>query len=292
MPLNNNNKTADVLPIFDTHAHLDFPQFEADHTALVRRLETGTYPGGLVPEELEGLPIEIVGVLIPGINPARVKRAAAPLPAFFHYAVGIHPNHTADITGDDWQTIAQHARQDDIVAIGETGLDGYWDDAPIAIQQDMFHRHLELSQTTGKPVLIHCRDAWDHLLPILRQAGKLHGAIHAFSGNTDQMFECVELGLHLSFAGSVTYRNAKFSPLWEAARQTPADRLLIETDAPFMIPHPLRGKLPRNEPTLAALTALRLAELRGDTLPTIAGTTAENAFRLFGLGGERDHDKK
>ena len=287
-----NNKTAGSLPIFDTHAHLDFPQFETDHTALVSRLETGTYPGGLAPEELEGQPIEIVGVLIPGVNPTRAKHAATLSPALFHYAVGIHPNHTADITKTDWQTIAQHARQDDIIAIGETGLDGYWDDAPMKTQRDMFHRHIELSQETGKPILIHCRDAWDDLLPMLRQAGKLHGVIHAFSGGTDQMSECVELGLHISFAGSVTYRNAKFSPLWEAARQTPAERLLIETDAPFMIPHPLRGKLPRNEPTLAALTALRLAELRGDTFPTIAETTTENALRLLGLGGERDRGEK
>jgi len=272
-----------VLPIFDTHAHLDFPQFEADRTPLVRRLEAGRFPGGLAPEELEDQPIAVVGVLIPGIDVVSCRRALemATLSPLFHAAVGIHPNRTVNTAEGEWQALAELARQDTVVAIGETGLDRYWDDSPIEVQIDLFHRHMELSQETGKPILIHCRDAWKDLLPILRQAGKLCGVIHAFSGTVEQMLACVELGFYISFAGSVTYRNTKFSPLWEAARQTPAERLLIETDAPFMIPHPHRGKLPRNEPTLAALTALRLAELRGVPLRTIAETTAENAFRLF-----------
>ena len=275
------------LPIFDTHAHLDFPEFEADYSALVRRLKAGTFPGGLAPEELEGQAIEVVGVLIPGVT-SHVKAATQlrALDSFdslaLFYAAGIHPNYTANITDTDWQLICDLARQDHIVALGETGLDYHWKDSPPEVQIDMFHRHIELSQETGKPILIHCRDAWEDLLPILRQSGELHGVLHAFSGNAEQMLECVELGLHISFAGSVTYRNAKFSPLWEAARQTPLNRLLIETDAPFMSPHPYRGKLPRNEPTLAVLTALRLAELRGDTFQTIAEATAGNAFRLVG----------
>ena len=281
------NKSSPV-PIFDTHAHLDFPQFEADHDALVRRLETGTYPGGLTPEELDGQNIEIVGVIIPGIDSGSCQRAyeMSAHSTLFHLAVGIHPNHSSGVTEADWQVITDLAWQDGTVAIGETGLDCYWDDVPIEVQIEMFHRHIALSQETGKPILIHCRDAWKELLPILRQAGKLCGVIHAFSGDAEQMLECVELGFYISFAGSVTYRNAKFAPLWEAARKTPIDRLLIETDAPFMIPHPLRGKLLHNESTLAALTALWLAELRGVSLHLLAETTAENAFRLFGLSTE------
>ena len=274
-----------TIPIFDTHAHLDFPQFESDRDALVRRLESGSFPGGLAPEELDDQPIEVTGVLIPGIDPDSCHRAIemAALSDRFHAAVAIHPNHTAAVTEADWHTVAALARRDDVVAIGETGLDCYWDDAPLKIQIDMFHRHLELSRETDKPVLIHCRDAWSELLPILQQTQKLRGVIHAFSGNREQMLQCVELGLFISFAGSVTYRNAKFSSLWEVARNVPADRLLIETDAPFMVPHPYRGKLPRNEPALAALTALRLAELREVSLRTIAETTSQNAFRLLGI---------
>jgi len=272
-----------IIPIFDTHAHLDFPQFEADLGPLIRRLETGTFPGGLAPEELNEQPIEVVGVIIPGIDVGSCRRALemAVFSDLLHVAVAVHPNHTAGVTEDDWQIIAELARQDDVVAIGETGLDCYWDDAPLEVQIDFFYRHIELSLETDKPILIHCRDAWNEMLPILQQTKGLRGIIHAFSGNMEQMLTCVELGFFISFAGSVTYRNAKFSSLWEAARNTPADRLLIETDAPFMIPHPYRGKLPRNEPTLAALTALRLAELRNVSLQTIAETTAQNAFRLL-----------
>ena len=270
------------LPLFDTHAHLDFPQFESDFDALVRRLETGTFPDGLAPEELAGQPINVVGVLVPGIDlGTRGVIPQARSNNLFHYAVGIHPNHTADITKTDWQTVAEQARQANIAAVGETGLDRHWNDAPFDVQIDIFCRHIELSQEIGKPILIHCREAWDDLLPILRRFGKLHGVIHAFSGNTEQMFECVELGLYISFSGSVTYRSAKFSPLWEAARQTPSARLLIETDAPFMVPHPYRGKIQCCEPTLAALTALRLSELRGDSLRSVAETTAENAVRML-----------
>ena len=265
-----------TLPLFDTHAHLDLPPFEPDRVDLIRRLETDIV--------LNEQPVKIAGVLMPGIDAAscqRIRKIAA-LSDLLHVAVAIHPNHTAERSKDDWQTIVELAYQDDVVAIGETGLDRYWDDAPIELQVDMFHRHIELSQETNKPILIHCRDAWDDLLPILRQAGKLCGVIHAFGGNAEQMFACVELGLFISFAGSVTYRNAKFLPLWEAARKTPVDRLLIETDAPFMVPHPFRGKLERNEPAFAALTAIRLAELRETAPLSIAEATTQNAFRLFG----------
>ena len=273
------------VPIFDTHAHLDFPQFEEDFGSLLRRLKTGTFPGGLAPEELNEQPIEVVGVIIPGIDAGSCRRAleVAVFSELLHVAVAIHPNHTVETSEDDWKTIAELVQRDDVVAIGETGLDRHWDDSPIEVQIDLFHRHLELSQETGKPILIHCREAWDDLFPILRQTRGLRGVLHAFSGNTEQMLACVELGLSISFAGSVTYRNAKFSPLWEAARNVPEDRMLLETDAPFMVPHPYRGKLPCNEPTLAALTALRLAELRGVPFQTIAEITAQNAFHLLGL---------
>ena len=263
------------MRIFDTHAHLDFPQFEPDRADLIRRWETG--------DTVAEHSVEIAGVLLPGIDVASCRRVCvmATLSELFHVAVAIHPNHTAGTTEEDWHIISDLARQEEVVAIGETGLDRYWDDSPIEVQIDWFHRHIELSQETDKPILIHCRDAWDDLLPILRQTEKLHGVIHAFSGTAEQMLACVELGFFISFAGSVTYRNAKFAPLWEAAQKTPLDRLLLETDAPFMVPHPLRGKLQRNEPAFAALTALRLAELRDVPVETIAETTTENALRLF-----------
>jgi len=200
-----------TLPLFDTHAHLDFPEFEQDRVTLIQHWEAEN----------------VVGVIIPGIDVASSQRILdiASFSVRFHAAVAIHPNHTLSTTEDDWQTICGLAQRDDVVAIGETGLDRYWDDAPFNGQIDMFHRHIELSQETDKPILIHCRDAWDDLLPILQQAGKLCGVIHAFSGNTEQMQKCVELGFFISFAGSVTYRNAKFSHLWEAAKEKYGSRI-------------------------------------------------------------------
>jgi TatD DNase family protein len=186
--------------IFDTHAHLDFPEFDVDRLDLLHRESATVTP----------FPIELAGAIIPGIDTAS-SRKVLKIAAFsdrFHAAVAIHPNHTADITEGEWNTIVELAHRDDVVAVGETGLDRYWDNAHIEVQIDMFHRHMALSQETGKPILIHCRDAWDDLLPILRQAGKLCGVIHAFSGNAEQMQECVKLGLYISISGSVTYRNA------------------------------------------------------------------------------------
>lgn len=273
------------FPLFDTHAHLDLEQYESDRDAVVRRLLAGTFPGGLSPEGWEEQPIEIAGVLLPGIDLPSCRRVLdiATLSDRFHAAVAVHPNHTADVAEEDWHAITQLARQDNVVGIGETGLDRYWDNVPIDVQIDYLHRHIGLSLDTGKPILIHCREAWDDLMPILQQSRGLRGVIHAFSGNVEQMQTCVELGFYISFAGSVTYRNSKFSALWEAARQTPMDRLLIETDSPFMTPHPLRGKVQRNEPTLVALTALRLAELRSVPLRMITEATCQNAFQFLGL---------
>ena len=126
------------LPIFDTHAHLDLPQFEADRVALIQRLETGTFPGGLPTVELQGIQINIVGVLIPGIDAASCRKVLelAALSDLLYAAVAIHPNHSADTTEEDWRTITEHAFQEDVIAIGETGLDRYWDDAPIEVQID------------------------------------------------------------------------------------------------------------------------------------------------------------
>jgi len=279
-----------AIPIFDTHAHLDLEQFSDDLDAVIRRFESGIFPGGLVPEEFDGKPIEMVGVLLSGIDGQSSRRCVelAKQSPKFSAAVALHPNYVAQATDDDWKIITELAHSDAVVAIGETGLDRYWDHTPIEQQVDALQRHIELALQTAKPIQIHCRDAWNDMLPILRQAvsgqvkeQKLTGIIHAFSGEPEQAAECVELGFYISFAGSVTYRNAKFLLLWEAAKIVPEDRLLIETDSPYMVPHPFRGKLKRNEPTLTVMVALRLAELRGESVESIAETTANNAQRLL-----------
>ena len=178
------------------------------------------------------------------------------------------------------------ADRPEVVAIGETGLDFYRDFAPPARQWDYFGRHLHLSQDRGLPVVIHCRDAESALMPMLRDAagrGPLCGVIHAFSGDVAMATECVELGLYASFAGMVTYRNRKFQSLREAAVTVPDDRLLIETDSPYLVPTPLRGKQQRNEPANIVHTAECLAELRGVSVEELERQTTQNARRLFKL---------
>ena len=146
------------------------------------------------------------------------------------------------------------------------GLDRYWDYAPIELQRDYFDRHLRMSQERDRPVVIHCRDAQADMMPMLREAasrGPLRGVLHAFSGDAAMAAECLDLGLYVSFAGNVTYTNKKFQSLREAAATIPADRILIETDSPYLTPEPFRGKQKRNEPALVAHTAAALAALRG-----------------------------
>ncbi|MDR2704688.1 MAG: TatD family hydrolase [Planctomycetaceae bacterium] len=277
-----------MIPIFDTHAHLDLEQFSPDRDAVIRRIESGTLPA--VPDELVELvnqqPIEMTGVLLPGID-AQSSYCCVELAQrspIFHAAAAIHPNYVVNATDNDWKIITELAQSESVSVIGETGLDRYWDHTPIEQQINALWRHIDLAVQTAKPIQIHCRDAWNEMLPILRKAVKekgLTGIIHAFSGEPEQATECIELGFYLSFAGSVTYRNTKFSPLWESAKMVPADRLLIETDSPYMPPHPFRGKLKRNEPTMAVMVALRLAELRSTTLESIAKTTTQNAQKLL-----------
>ncbi|HBT75375.1 MAG TPA: hydrolase TatD, partial [Planctomycetaceae bacterium] len=166
--------------------------------------------------------------------------------------------------------------------------DRYWDDTPFKVQLVFFQRHIELAKRRRLPILIHCREAAGDLLPILsREAGprlpaseRLFGLLHAFSGDVDMVRECVGLGFYISFAGSVTYRNKKFAPLWAAAAEVPDDKLLLETDSPYMVPTPYRGKLERNEPLMTAYVANRLAELRGTSFEHIAAVTTANARRL------------
>jgi len=255
----------------DTHAHLDQPEFDADRKAVVvRAMEAG-----------------VEAVVCVGIT-AEVSLAALRLaehPSLLA-AVGIHPNSTAEAAPDDWQRIVAMADRPGVVALGETGLDRYWDHSPLPLQQDYFDRHLRLAQQRGLPVVIHCRDARAELMPMLREAagrGPLRGVLHAFSGDTEMAAECVALGLHLGFAGNVTYTNKKFAALREAAKSVPADRLLLETDSPYLVPQVFRGKQKRNEPANVAHTAQFLAQLRGVPVEELARQTTANAKRLFRL---------
>ena len=256
--------------LVDTHAHLDQPEFAADREEVIARAQAAG----------------VAAILCVGIA-AESSRAAVALaeqhPGIFA-AVGIQPNYATQAAAGDWNEIIALASQPRVVAVGETGLDRYWDFTPFEVQQDYFDRHLRLAQARDLPVIVHCREAEADTLAMLRSAavrGRLRGVLHAFSGDAATAAAAVELGFFVSFAGNVTYTNKKFAGLRAAAAAVPADRLLVETDSPYLVPHPLRGKLKRNEPAMVVHTAECLARIRGADLETFAAQTAANARALF-----------
>jgi TatD DNase family protein len=285
------------MTLVDTHAHLDQDEFDADRDAVLRRAKEAGVEA-------------IVAVGVTADSSCAVLDLAERHPEI-HAAVGIQPNHAGQAAPGDWDRIVALAGHPRTVALGETGLDRYWDFTPLDVQRDYFDRHLRLAQRIGLPVVIHCREADKDLLPMLREAaarrpwggppgpprveglsmlreavarGPLRGVLHSFSGDAAMAAECLDLGLHLSFAGPATYRNRKFEPLREVAATAPLDRLLLETDSPYLVPEPFRGKQKRNEPALLVHTAARLAEIRGMPAEDLHAATTANARRLFGIG--------
>ncbi len=300
------------LPLVDTHAHLNLADFSDDFADVVARSRAGIFPAVRGRQVADPIfrPF-VAAALCPGVDLDSSRRAVelAENFDFLFAAVGVHPNYTAKIAPGDWdelERLALSASTPDgplfgkIVALGETGLDRYWDDAPFDLQRESFLRHLELGRRTNLPVSIHCRDANDDLDAVLRDffgaestrpansansasAPFPTGVVHSFSGTPEQAETWIALGFYLGFGGFVTYTSKKFADIWEAARRVPADRILLETDCPFLTPSPLRGKLERNEPLTTAFVARRLAELRDVSVDEIVRQTTENAVRLFRL---------
>lgn len=197
-------------------------------------------------------------------------------------AVGIHPNNCCQAAEHDWQTIEKLAQHPRVAALGETGLDKHWDDCPWDVQVDYFRRHLSLSRATDLPVVIHTRECADETLTILKDEaakGPIQGVMHSFTGPAEVAHGCLELGLYISFAGMVTFKNA--AEIREIAADVPEDRILVETDSPYLTPHPHRGKRP-NHPAMVAHTLQCIADVRGLTAAAMAKITTENAVRLFG----------
>lgn len=257
------------MELFDTHAHLDQPEFDADRPeVLTRAREAG-----------------ITNIIAIGIS-ADTSQASVNLASQYDgvfAAVGLQPNYLKEAKPDDWDRVVAMIGQPKVVAIGETGLDRYWDFTPFDVQQDYFDRHLRLSQERGLPFIVHMRDCDEDILVMLREAhqrGPLNGVMHSFTGSRAMMDECVAMGLYISFAGMVTYK--KSTELREIAAAVPADRILIETDSPYLSPEPVR-KIKRNEPAHVRHTAACLAEARGTSLENFAALTTANAKRLFRL---------
>ena len=199
-------------------------------------------------------------------------------------AVGIHPNDVDDVDEKEWGRIKDLVDTGKVSAVGETGLDWFRTVASKENQQLFFDRHIGLSQATELPLVIHTRDSIRDVLNTLAKATQqkpLTGVLHAFSGTAEEAAEALELGFYIGFAGMVTFRSAE--SLREVAKTVPLDRLLIETDSPFLSPEPLRGR--RNEPAHVVHTARCLANIRGETIESLAAATTANACRLFRENG-------
>lgn len=256
-----------MLELFDTHAHLDQPAFDDDRIQVIQR----------------ALNAGVTRILAIGIS-ADSSEASAQLASdhdCLRSAAGIQPNDVDEAQPGDWDRIVALAQHPQVVALGETGLDRYWDKTPFDQQEDYFDRHLRLSQQTGLPFVVHMRECEQDILRMLREAaqrGPLRGVMHSFTGDAPMAAECIDLGLHISFAGMVTFK--KSTDLRESAASVPLDRLLVETDSPYLSPEPVR-KIRRNEPAHVAHTARLLAEVRGERLEDLAAATTANARRLF-----------
>lgn len=257
------------MQLFDTHAHLDDEQFDDIRDDVVARARQAGLAG-----------IVAVGTTA---DSSEICVRLAEKYDIVHAAVGIQPNYCAQAEAEDWNRVVALAEIPHVVALGETGLDRYWDYTPFDVQQDYFDRHLRLSQERGLAFIVHMRDCEAEILVMLREArqrGPLRGVMHSYTGTAPGASECVDLGLYISFAGMVTYK--KSDDLREVAAGIPADRILIETDAPYLSPHPKRGHRP-NEPALVLHTAECLAEARNISADDFAVLTTANARRLFGV---------
>jgi TatD DNase family protein len=255
------------MTLFDTHAHLHFPDFAEDLDAvLARAREAGLRGMVTIGTDRES-------------NRATVAMAER-LPDVWA-SVGIHPHDAGEATDEDFAEMERLARSPRVVGLGEMGLDFFRDLSPRDAQERVFRRQLEMARRVGKPVIIHCRDAHPEALAILGEAkaGEMGGVMHCFSADVPVARRCLDLGLMISLAGPVTYKNARALP--EVARYVPIDRLVVETDCPYLTPTPHRGK--RNEPAYVALTAAHVATLRGVDAETLGEATTANAAKLFRL---------
>lgn len=255
------------MELYDTHAHLADEQLAADTAGVIERAAAAGVS-------------RILAVGTDAPNSRQCLQIARQYSSV-RSSAGIHPNHAGEAAPGDWDEIVRLSSEPEVVALGETGLDLYWKDVPLAVQQDYFDRHIRLSQATGLPLVIHLRETAAEILAMLteaRQRGQLRGVMHSFTGTAEQAAEFLSLGMHISFAGMLTYK--KSADLRAVAATIPAERLLVETDSPYLSPEPFRGQRP-NEPARVLHTAQCLAQARGVSLEELATITTANAVRLF-----------
>ncbi len=260
---------AEVVPLIDSHCHLDQDAFAGDRAAVIARARAAGV-GRLITVGAGG-PL--------ASNHAAVALAESDADIFA--AVAVHPHDASQIRDDTWEELRRLWAHPKVVAVGETGLDYYYEHSPAEVQQRHLRRFVREAGRAGLPLVIHCRDAFPDLLRVFAEedAGAIGGVIHCFSGTPAEAEACLGLGFALSFSGIVTFKTA--DRLREVVRLTPPDRLLIETDAPFLAPVPHRGR--RNEPALVRHVAEEIARTTGRDLAEIARLTIANTERAFRL---------
>ncbi len=255
-----------TLRLFDTHAHLNSETFNDSVDEVVARAKAAGVEG--------------IGVI--GIDVATSRRAcelAALYPGYLHAVVGIQPNSAGEADSGDFAIIEELVERPGVVGIGETGLDCYWDDTPMVVQQEYFQHHLDLAVQRDLPVVIHMRESASLIIERFRAQTKLPPIVmHSFTGDVAEAKACLDLGLMISFAGMVTFK--KSDALREVAAIVPLDRMLIETDSPYLSPEPYRGKRP-NEPARVEHTLRCLAQVHRLVPEELASITTNNARRFF-----------
>ena len=253
--------------MIDSHCHLDDRRFDADREAVLERARAAGVTLALTIGSGEGPPdLEVA------------TRLAEAVP-WLYATVGVHPHEAFKADQAAFESLERLCSHPKVLAIGEIGLDYHYDHSPREVQREVFAAQLRIARRAGKPVVIHTREAWDDTVSILREHWQGTGVMHCFSGGWDEAVESLDLGFYLSFAGILTFPKA--SALRQTAARLPLDRLLIETDAPYLAPAPHRGR--RNEPAFVIHTAEALAQARGVPLEEVVAQTTANFVRLFQL---------
>ncbi|CUH95450.1 putative deoxyribonuclease YabD [Propionispora sp. 2/2-37] len=250
--------------LFDSHAHIDDEKFAMEQDNIVAR----------------ALANEVTGIINVGACMESSRRSLELSRKYpqVYAAVGIHPHDAKEAKRKDYEQLALWAAEPKVVAIGEIGLDYYYDFSPRDVQEVVFVRQLEVARQCNKPVIIHDRDAHQDTMHILKHEGKgVCGVLHCFSGSLEMAKELMKMGFYISFGGPITFKNSV--KLKEIACQVPLDRLLVETDSPYLTPHPYRGK--RNEPAYVRIVAEEIARLRNMDLTELARITSDNVRKLF-----------
>lgn len=254
-----------MIQLFDTHAHLDAYQFDEDREAMIQRARDAG--------------VELIVNI--GFDRKTIPTTMALIDKydFIYAAIGWHPVESIHMQEGDLEWIESLCKHPKVVAIGEIGLDYHWDTSPKDVQERVFREQIRLAKKLNMPIVIHNRDAHADVIRILKEEGaaEVGGIMHCFSGSVEIAKQCLDMNFYISFGGPVTFKNARVPK--EVLKEVPLDRLLIETDCPYLAPHPNRGK--RNEPSYVTLVAETVAEIKGKTLEEIAKITTENGRKCY-----------